>query len=156
MPVRKALVPVDGSEVSIKAARVAAEFAAKHGWEIVLLHVLEPPPMPGFAFPDDVKRKALLDIEEEGRRILEQADEVFKPAGVNVDGKLVEGPVAETIAAEIEAAGCGIVVLGSTGMGRGKLGSILLGSVAEQVIRKVKVPVLLVKADTDLGRLGVS
>jgi len=150
MPVRKALVPVDGSEVASKAAKLAARFAAKHGWEAVLLYVLEHPPMPGFAFRSDVKEAALRELRKEGRRILREAGKLFAAADVTVTHKLVEGSAAEMIAAEVETGGYGIIALGSTGLGRGRLGLLLLGSVAEQVIRAVKVPILLVTEATEL------
>ena len=148
MPIRKALVPVDGSEVSLKAAALAAQFAAKHEWDILLFHVLEHVPMPDFAFPDGVKEKTLRDLREQSRQVLAQAKEVFDTAGVGAKTKLVEGLAAQAIIAEAER--CDIVVLGSTGMGHGSLGSLLLGSVAEDVIRKVKAAILLVKEESTI------
>lgn len=150
MPVRRALVPVDGSEVSLKAARLASRFAARHHWEVILLHVVERPPTPSFAFPDGSKEQAVENLREYGHRILSQARTTFNDTGAAVETKLVEGSPAEMIVAEVETGHCGIIVLGSTGLGRGKLGSLLFGSVAEQVIRKVRVPILLVKEDTDI------
>lgn len=148
MAINRALVPVDGSEVSLKAARFAAQLAVKQGWEVILLHVVERQPMPGFAFPDGIMESALENLRNEGRNVLAQAKQVFIETGVKVDTKLVEGSAPEMIIAETEEGCCGIVVLGSTGMGRGRLSSVLFGSVAEQVVRAVRVPVVLVKWDT--------
>lgn len=148
MAINRALVPVDGSEVSFKAARFAALLAAKQGWEVVVLHVVERQPMPSFAFPDGIMESALENLRNQGRHVLAQAEQVFIEAGVKVDTKLVEGSAPEMIITETNEGCCGIVVLGSTGMGRGRLSSVLFGSVAEQVIRAVKVPVVLVKWDT--------
>lgn len=148
MPINRALIPVDGSEVSLKAARFAAQLAVKLGWEVMLLHVVERQPMPSFAFPDGIMEGALENLRDEGRHVLAQAEQVFIEAGVKVETKLVEGSAPEMIIAETEAGRCGVVVIGSTGMGRGRLSSVLFGSVAEQVIRSVKVPVVLVKWDT--------
>ncbi|MCL6627979.1 MAG: universal stress protein [Armatimonadetes bacterium] len=148
MPINRALVPVDGSEVSLKAARFAAQLAVKQGWEVVLLHVLEKQPMPSFAFPDGIVESALEDLRNQGKHILAQAKQVFSEAGLKVETRLVEGSAPEMIIAETEEGCCGIVVLGSTGIGRGRLSSVLFGSVAERVIRAVRVPVVLVKWDT--------
>jgi nucleotide-binding universal stress UspA family protein len=146
--ISKALVPVDGSEVSIKAAKFAAQLAVKQGWEVLLLHVLERQPMPSFAFPDGAMREALKALEDQGRQILAQAAEVFRDSQVKFTTKLVEGSAPEMIIEEVENGCCGIIVLGSTGIGRGRLETILFGSVADKVIRTVKVPVVLIKHDT--------
>lgn len=151
MPIQKALVPVDGSEVSLKAVELAARFAAKHGWEVVLLYVLERPPMPRFAFPDGVKEETLQDMRDDAMEVLSNAQQIFLSKGITATLRLVEGSAAEMILQEVEEGCCQIIVLGSTGLGRGKLGSLLLGSVAEQIIRRVRIPILLVKEDTEIG-----
>lgn len=150
MTIDKAIVPVDGSEVALKAARLASHFAVKHGWEIILLHVVERPPMPSHAFPDNVVEQTLHQLHEYGERLLSDAQQVFRDAGMDAETRLVEGSAPEMILEEIASESCGIVVLGSTGLGRGKLQSLLFGSVAEQVIRKARVPILLVKEDTEI------
>ena len=42
-PIKKILLPTDGSEVSLKAAKYAAEIAKRRGSKVTLLHVLEVP-----------------------------------------------------------------------------------------------------------------
>lgn len=148
MPITRALVPVDGSKVALKSCRLAGQLAAKQGWDIILFHVLERPPMPSFAFPDNVQDKEMRELEQDGRRVLAEAEEVFAGTDVKVTGKLIDGSVPEMILQEIEEGCCGIVIIGSTGIGRGRLGALFLGSVAEQVVRRSKVPVLLVREDT--------
>lgn len=145
MPIQRALVPVDGSEVSLEAVRLAAELAPKQGWEVLLLHALEQPPMPGFAFPDDVKEEAQRVLCEEAKSILADAEKVLAPAGVKIESKVVHGFPSDVIVEQVVDSGCGIVIIGSIGVGRGALGHLLIGSVAENVIRGVRVPVLLVR-----------
>lgn len=145
MPIQRALVPVDGSEVSLEAVRLAAELAPKQGWEVLLLHALEQPPMPGFAFPEDVKEEALRVLSEEGQSILADAEKVLASAEVKIETKIVHGFASDVIVQQVVEAGCGIVIIGSIGVGRGALGHLLIGSVAESVIRGVRVPVLLVR-----------
>lgn len=148
MAITKALVPVDGSEVSAKAVRLAGTLAAKQGWEVLLLHVVERPPMPGFTFPADVREDALKGLVEHGTKVLNEAEAELQQSGVNVSTRLVEGSAPEAILHEIEVGCCGILIIGSTGAGRGKLSSLLFGSVADQVVRHAKIPVLLIKQDT--------
>lgn len=148
MSIETALVPVDGSEVSKKAVRLAGALAKKQGWQVLLIHVLERPPMPGFTFPADVREEALKGLVEHGTRVLAEAESELQRAGVSVSTRLVEGSAPEAILHETETGCCGILIIGSTGAGRGKLSSLLFGSVADQVIRHAKIPVLLIKQDT--------
>lgn len=145
MPIDKALVPVDGSEVSMEAVRLAAELAPKQGWDVLLLHAVEQPPMPGYAFPKDVKEEALRVLSEEARSVLADAEKALAQIGVKTETKLVHGSASDAIVQQIEESCCGIVIMGSVGIGRGRLGALLLGSVAEQVVHRVRIPVLLVR-----------
>ncbi|MBP6963483.1 MAG: universal stress protein [Armatimonadetes bacterium] len=145
MPIDKALVPVDGSEVSMEAVRLAAELAPKQGWDVVLLHAIEQPPMPGYAFPKDVREEALRVLAEEAGAVLADAEKPLAEAGVKTETKLVHGSPSDAVVQQIDESCCGIVIMGSIGIGRGKLGALLLGSVAEQVVHRVRIPVLLVR-----------
>ncbi len=147
MTIQKVLVPIDGSEESVKAVRLAAEIAPRQGWSVVVLHVLERPPVPDFTFPPDVATQAMNELRCYGHRILDEAVALLREANVEVTSELVEGSAPETIIERIDREPCGMVILGSTGLGRGKLSSLIFGSVAEQVIRGVHVPALIVKAD---------
>ncbi len=62
--------------------------------------------------------------------------------GVGAEVKVVVGPPAETILAEIEASGADLVVMGRRSRYEPK--DLILGSVSYRVSRHVKVPILLV------------
>ncbi len=147
MTIQKVLVPIDGSEESMKAVSLAAELAPRQGWAVIVLHVLERPPLPDFTFPPDVAARAMNELRYYGRRILDDASAILEDANIEVTSELVEGRAPETIIERVDREPCGMVILGSTGLGRGRLSSLIFGSVAEQVIRQVHVPALVVKSD---------
>ncbi len=150
MPIERVLIPIDGSEASNKAVRLSGELAPRQGWKVILLHVLERPPVPDFTFPPDVVAQAMNQLRSYGHQILREAEDVLRAAGVDeISRELIEGSAPETIIQRIEEDCCGMVVLGSTGLGRGKLSSLVFGSVAEQVIRRARIPALVVKADLE-------
>lgn len=150
MSIRKAIVPVDGSDVALKAVRLAADFAKKEGWEILLLHAVEMPHLTDVVEDISLREQAHEGMLEHGESILSNAKEYFKAPGIKISTKMIEGPAAQTIIEEASAECCGVIIIGSIGMGRGKLESLLLGSVAEHVIRNTSIPIILVKENTVL------
>ena len=124
---KKILVPYDGSEHSERALEHAIRIAASMGAEITVLHVLHPPN---------------LGWESEDKDMLGEAQKKAEEAGVKANSKRVGGNPREEISKEAEE-GYDIIVMGSRGIGG--LKHILLGSVAEYVVRQSKHPVLIVR-----------
>lgn len=135
------LVPVDFSETSQKAVDMATELAGKLGLEIVLLHVYEPPVL---VYPD-VSPGLMVSMYQEllaaGKRSLEAL-----AARTGVTRTLFrEGSAGHEI---VNAAGelhPRMIVIGTHG--RRGIRRILMGSVAEYVLRHSDVPVLSVRAE---------
>jgi nucleotide-binding universal stress UspA family protein len=150
MSIKKAIVPIDGSEVALKAAKLTAQFAQKEDWEVLLLHSVDLPHLAELVENMEIREQTIEGLREFGEDALAEAREVFETSNIPVSVKMVEGPAADMILSEAKSGCCGIVVMGSIGLGRGKLESLLFGSVAEHVIRKITIPILLVKEDTIL------
>ena len=133
------LHPTDFSEQSAAAFEFACSLAREYFSEILLLHVVEP----AFAIgADGMTIPIPTGIEEEGAKRLER---VF-PLDSQVKFRRqveVGSPVGEIVrvAAESKA---DLIVMGTHG--RSGLSRILMGSVAEGVLREVACPVLFVKA----------
>jgi nucleotide-binding universal stress UspA family protein len=136
------LVPLDGSETSERAVDVAAEFAAPLNAEIVLCHVADLARAAAMSAGEAQLVAGCLDaLRDEGRAILDDGAQRIK-GRVPVATRIVDGqPVdaIERLAAEISAA---YIVLGSHG--RTGLTRLVLGSVAEGVVRRARIPVVVV------------
>jgi nucleotide-binding universal stress UspA family protein len=141
---KRILVPVDGSETSNKALVAALQMARESGGRVRLVHVLdELAYLSGFEAGGDLLKVA----REYARKVLADALEVSRSAGVAADGKLVEAAgvrVGEAVADEARAWEADLVAVGTHG--RRGVSRVLLGSGAEQVLRLAPVPVLAVRS----------
>ncbi len=141
-PIRRILVPVDGSENALRAVRFAIGLARERpGTELHLLNVQ--PPVGGTVAMFVNKADIRGYHRDEGMKALAAAIELVKAAGVSVAHHIGVGQPGETVAAFAKELGCGQIVMGTRGLGAA-LG-LLLGSVATDVIRHAVVPVTLVK-----------
>lgn len=135
------LVPVDGSEPSLRAVRLAAGLAKPDG-RLLLLHVIQPVAAVGYAHA-----RVLEELEraqrEEADDLLEAAAGVARELGVAVETRVHAGVPPESIADIASQQDAWMVVIGSRG--RGPLTRILLGSTADRVVRLSNKPVLVVR-----------
>ena len=147
---QKILFATDGSPTSDLALREAARLAGD-GATLRVVVVVENPalsfPAPyGVTYDVGAMREAVL---EGGRQILAQTLDSLKKQGVKAEGHLVDltltvsGNIARAIIAEANSSGCEAIVIGSHG--RSGVKRLLLGSVAENVMRASNLPVLLVR-----------
>jgi nucleotide-binding universal stress UspA family protein len=144
-PIRTILCPVDFSAPSEEAARYAVSLADRLGAESVhLLHAYRPPThsLPeGTVFLD---ADADVSVREYLARKLENMAQRFSGHGVAVETHLVEGVAYRAIVEHVKAQDAQLVVIGTHG--RSGLKHLLLGSVAEKVVRVSPVPVCTVHA----------
>jgi nucleotide-binding universal stress UspA family protein len=142
------LIATDGSGPAQRALDEGLSLAKDLGDRVVIVTVWQIPvgefgaPYPPFAIDE------LIRVEKEhAQRVLEQAAERAKAAGVGAETALREGFPAEEISAVAEERGVRLLVLGSHGWGA--IRSILHGSVAGGVLQRAKRPVLLVRGEED-------
>jgi len=136
------LVALDFSSVSDDQIEIVQRLAAPNR-EIFLLHVAEPDPsFVGYeAGPEEVRSQVAKEFHEEHRQLQSIADRL-REKGHQVNALLIQGPTVQTILEQAEYLGAEVIVVGSHG--RGKLFDLLVGSVSAGVIRKSRVPVLVV------------
>jgi nucleotide-binding universal stress UspA family protein len=139
LPIRTILHPTDFSTSSDYAFRLACSLARDYGSRLIVLHVATPPVV---AFGEGV-----LPVQPEGYRD-ELREWLHRLAAqgptARVEHHLVEGDAAAEIIHLAGETKCDLIVMGTHG--RTGLGRLLMGSVAEQVIRKAPCPVLTVKS----------
>ena len=136
--IKKILTPTDGSDTAKAAIEFARDVAMAENAEVVVLGVIH-----AVQYGDTTTYDPIPDLTPEVEGIV--ADEVatLAAAGVMASGKSVEGnDVATTIVEQIAEQGADVVVMGTHG--RTGLARALIGSVADRVIRRSNVPVLLV------------
>lgn len=129
-------VPVDGSQASFEAARLAIDLAARWGSRVRAVYVVEQPDLDG-ADADTVAR-----LRESGRSILARIVELARQRGVPVEEALFDGVPFEVILDDATRWNADVIVMGRTG--RTGPGRALLGSEAERVLEFTDRPVLIV------------
>lgn len=132
------LHPTDFSDRSGHAFHLACSLARDHRGRVIVLHVAQLPPVaPGGMATPPTAGGVWGEIEA-------QLDNVRSPdIAVPLEHRLEKGdPSAEILRVAAETH-CDLIVLGSHG--RTGISRLLMGSVAEQVVRKAACPVLVVK-----------
>jgi len=137
----RVLIPIDGSENSLRAVRLVIRKAPlyKEPLEIHLLNVQHP-------FPGTIRgvhKEAEQFHHEEGLKALAAARKLLDDAGVKYAYHISVGEASEVIAHYVRDKKIEQIVMGTRGAG--PVANMLLGSVATKVLHRVDVPVLLVK-----------
>ena len=136
------LVPVDGSDEALRALQHAVSMARMIGEaEIHLVNVQ--PPISGsvgtFVGTDNITRFH----QEESDNALAAARKLLESEGMPVHDAVRIGNSSQSIADHALELPCDQIVMGTRGLGR--IGSIVLGSVATQVVHLTEIPVTLIK-----------
>ena len=140
----KILLPVDGSECSMRAVD---RLLTHNSWfrempEIHLLHVQ--PPIPIGRVQAHIGKDTLHDYyREESQTVLAPVQDRLNAAERFHTTHIHVGQPAEVISKMAEELQCDLVVMGAHG--RGVLANIVMGSVATRVLHLTKCPVLIVK-----------
>lgn len=171
--IRKILVPVDGSQHSVKAVELASDLAPKYGAEIILLHVLLRGHMPEglkkamnievgirntsignlVNIPQEImarvgnKKDTQLSIEElnyVGNYVLSSVAAVCKDRGVTqVKKRVEEGNPARVVIKVSEEVQADMIVMGTRGLS--DLHGMLVGSVSHKVSQLAKCTCVIVR-----------
>lgn len=151
---QKILVAVDGSQTAERALQEAARLVPGDG-AVRIVHVVENP-----AFVVPLEPGVVLDTErahdaqlQAGRELLARAERLLKDQGVDAHTRLVDlsrtgpGSVPAALQQEAESWPADVIVIGTHG--RRGLQRLVMGSVAESVLRTATRPVLLVRPPAD-------
>jgi universal stress protein A len=135
MNVRKILFPTDFSHCGDAALKMATALARDSGAKLVIVHVEEPPTLYGggemyYGMPEPAT--------EDLRRMLEEV--VPTDPSVSYEHHLVTGDPASAVLRLAESEAVDMIVLGTHG--RTGLMRLLMGSVAEAIVRRATCPVL--------------
>ncbi|GAA0645534.1 universal stress protein [Salarchaeum japonicum] len=139
----KILVPIDSSQQSTDALEYALEEFQSD--DITLIHVIDPieagytaqATVPGYS------EEWYEQAQEDAETLFEQAQETADEYGVSLDTVTEVGRPSRTVVDYAEENGFDHIVMGSHG--RSGVSRILLGSVAESVVRRSPIPVTIVR-----------
>ncbi|MFW6318509.1 MAG: universal stress protein [Halorubrum sp.] len=138
------LVPTDGSAEGERAVGHALDIAAVHDATVHAVHVVDTASYAGM--PMEASWEGVSELlRGDAAEAVREVEELAAGTGIDVDTAVVEGSPAREIVRYAEGNGCDLIVMGTHG--RGGIDRLLLGSVAEKVVRAAAVPVLTVRLD---------
>ena len=139
-------VPLDFSEYADQALKYAMNLAGKLDARLTLLHVIQPVPIGGMDMGVTLPYTYLQDLEAEIRQSMEGCLARVTAAGLEGDIVVAHGVPFHEILETAKTRKVDLIVMGTHG--RTGLQHILLGSVAEKVVRLAPCPVLVVREPT--------
>ncbi|HET9700721.1 MAG TPA: universal stress protein [Burkholderiales bacterium] len=141
---KRILVPVDGSGTSLTALRHAVVLAREQGAQLRLIYVVES--VQAWATEGQVDLESVL--RESGKAVLADAEATARRDGITPETGTVSAGmqrIARCIADDAAGWSADLIVMGTHG--RRGIDHLILGSVAEGVVRIARSPVLLVRGE---------
>lgn len=143
---KKILVPLDGSELAEQVLPHVSQLAGCTGAEIVLLRVPSEP-LYDYLVPDpDVAVEIRRDIELAAQVYLDEISAELRSMALHVTALVVWGaPIQDTIIQVARELNADLIAMSTHG--RSGLARMVIGSVADDVVRHAPAPVLLVRPE---------
>jgi nucleotide-binding universal stress UspA family protein len=142
--IRRILCPIDYSEFSRRALDHAIAIARWYGSTVTVMHVSDVLPVTAYTIAGPIFPPALLTPED--RTAMLAAMKKFAAeetaSGVSMEFDVAQGRPATEIVEKAKEMGCDLLVLGTHG--HAGFDRLVLGSIAEKVLRKAECPVLTV------------
>ncbi|SFM44953.1 universal stress protein [Methanolobus profundi] len=139
-------IATDGSKQNERAVQHSVELAKLSGAKLYAGYVVD---TAAFAsIPMDAGWEMMYELlEKEANVATESVEELAKKAGVPFETVVLEGNPSHEIIEFADNNNISLIVMGT--LGKTGLDRFLLGSVAEKVTRNSKVPVLVVRGDSE-------
>jgi nucleotide-binding universal stress UspA family protein len=136
LPFKTVLFATDFSPASKVAFNVAAALARDYRARVIVLHVIEPVRM-GFS-----EFTSYIGPDEDKGEAMKLLSTIVVPK-VSIEHRLLEGDPATVIVETAAETGADLIIMGT--MGRSGLTRLVMGSVAEEVLRRAPCPVLTIR-----------
>jgi len=141
------LVPTDGSAEGKRAVAHALDLASVHGADVHALYVVDTASYAGM--PMESSWEGVGDLlRDDAKEAVAEVESLAAETELGVETAVAEGSPSKEIIRYAEGNDCDLIVMGTHG--RGGIDRLLLGSVAEKVVRGSSVPVLTVRLDGDV------
>lgn len=139
---RNIVIATDGSENSQRAISCGVEIAKLSGATVHALYVVDTPSIISETWTAGKEMVHELIIRE-GKKVLSKVKKIIEDSGVEVKEVLLEGYPSEEIINFAENNNMDLILMGT--LGKTGLERFLVGSVAENVVRNSKVPVMVIR-----------
>jgi nucleotide-binding universal stress UspA family protein len=138
------VVPTDFSDYSMRALPYAVDLASRYNARLKVVFVNEPSlHVSDVAWVGVDERTVSDDHAREARRHLEKLVLEFVPADVPADAEILSGNAVDEIIRFSSDVNADLIIMATHG--RSGVSHMLMGSTAEQVVRKAPCPVLTLK-----------
>jgi nucleotide-binding universal stress UspA family protein len=142
------LVPLDGSTLAECVLPHLVSFV-KGGQtkSVTFIRVVEPVYLPSggeFAFSHLDRQKVEAEAFAQAQEYIKKVVDQSQYAGVNIQEKVIQGKVADSLAEYAEKNNVDLIVIATHG--RSGISRWVWGSVADRILRSVNVPVLMIRA----------
>lgn len=141
--IRRVLCTTDFSAAANKAVRQAVRIAQQLGAEVHLLHAYPVPSIPSPAGGDFSPQQLTAQLAESAETEMRREVREWNKRQISVVPHVAAGPPADVIVETAKEIGADMIVVGTHG--RTGLAHLLIGSVAERVIRTATVPVVTIR-----------
>lgn len=143
------LVAVDGSDTSILALNEAIRLAKDQKGKLRIIHVLDEQFVDDTYLENNDYEGTFASLRKKGQHVLNTMTTIAQTSKIGFESKLIEmisfkGEVADKIMEEAKSWPADLIVIGTHG--RHGFNHLLMGSVAEGVIRITTMPVLLIRS----------
>ncbi len=142
------LVPTDGSPEGRRAVAHAIDLAEAHDATVSGVYVINTASYNGLPMESSWEGVTTL-LNTDGKKALATIEQLATEHGVPVETEITEGSPAKEILQAADRQDCDLIVMGTHG--RGGLDRLLLGSVAEKVVRGARIPVTTVRIDNSMA-----
>ena len=150
----KVLVLADGSPLSNVAMATTMNIVKKTGAKVTVLHVIPDRALYSAFYPEnipfDVISKILDSMEERGKKIIGEAQDLFKKEEIEVDAQITRGPDPAEVALEYSRQGFDVIIVGARG--EDEKDPHMLGSITRKVVMNATIPTLIIKRECPLER----
>src|SRR5579863_7165877 len=137
------LCPVDGSDAAMLALQVAARLAAEQKARLSVCSVADPVKASVMAFGNPEGTSLCLEtLDSEASGIAQQAAKLVSNI-VPAESVALEGEAVDAIVEYAKQSDCDVIVMGSHG--RSGIPRAIVGSVAEGVLRRSTIPVMIIR-----------
>jgi nucleotide-binding universal stress UspA family protein len=145
IPLKKIIVPLDGSDWSFRAAKYAIKIAKMANAEIIFMHAVVNPPYGDPRSAGIMITAYIKEAEELAELWYEKAGNMASNAGVKFMAETIldVASAADSIVNYAESKKADLIVIGTKG--RTGLKRLLLGSVASGVVTHARCPVLVTR-----------